>query len=66
MSLNVCNLSKTIKNKKVLDNLSFKIGEGKIYALIGQNGSGKTTTIKCVLNFSRANSGSITFNGKSC
>lgn len=64
MSLKVCNLKKTIKGKKILDNVSFEIGQGKIYALIGQNGSGKTTTIKCILNFFKANSGSISFNGE--
>lgn len=64
MGFKMCNLKKTIKGKKILDNLSFEIDEGKIYALIGQNGSGKTTTIKCILNFSKANSGTITFNGE--
>lgn len=64
MGFKICNLKKTIKGEKILDDLSFEIDEGKIYALIGQNGSGKTTTIKCILNFSKSNSGTITFNGK--
>ncbi|MFZ0454058.1 MAG: ATP-binding cassette domain-containing protein [Ignavibacteriaceae bacterium] len=58
------NLEKEFKNVKAVDNISFKIEEGKIFGLIGPNGAGKTTTIRIVLNIIKPTSGSITFEGK--
>ena len=43
MKLKVQNLSKSYGKKEVLDNINFTFEEGKIYGLIGRNGSGKTT-----------------------
>lgn len=37
------------KNKKVIDNLSISFNEGRIIALIGKNGSGKSTFLDCLL-----------------
>ncbi|MEG0229954.1 MAG: ATP-binding cassette domain-containing protein, partial [Oscillospiraceae bacterium] len=47
--LEVLNLSKSFDNFK-LKNISFTLPKGYIMGLIGPNGSGKTTTIKLVLN----------------
>lgn len=47
-----------------LDNITFRLPEGFIMGLIGPNGSGKTTTIKSILNMVEPNSGSITVFGK--
>lgn len=47
-----------------LSNISFNIPEGKIVGLIGENGSGKTTTIKSILNLININGGSIKVLGK--
>lgn len=47
-----------------LDNITFRLPEGFIMGLIGPNGSGKTTTIKSILNMVEPDSGSITVFGK--
>ncbi|WP_242961465.1 ABC transporter ATP-binding protein [Peptostreptococcus faecalis] len=51
------NVSKTIKNKKVLNNISLTLKKGKIYGLVGINGSGKTMLL-------RALGGLISIDGK--
>ena len=43
------NLSKNYGSKKVLDGIDLDIEPGKIVGLIGQNGAGKTTALKCIL-----------------
>ncbi len=45
----------------VLDGLSFSIGAGRVVALCGENGVGKSTTFKCLLNFMRFDSGRVLF-----
>lgn len=64
MSLTVENLSKKYnsllrKSKNTVENLSFTIDDGQVYALIGQNGVGKTTTIKCILKYIKMDAGKI-------
>lgn len=44
-----------------LDNVSFKIPEGKIVGFLGANGAGKTTSIKVAMDFIRPSSGKIIF-----
>ncbi len=61
--LEVTALSKTYTDF-TLDNISFRLPEGFIMGLIGPNGSGKTTTIKSILNMVEPDSGSITVFGK--
>jgi ABC-type multidrug transport system ATPase subunit len=39
-------LSKTFAGRPAVDDLSLAVAPGEIYALLGQNGSGKTTTVK--------------------
>lgn len=46
MTLRAKNISKTFDETKVLDNVDFEIVKGKITALVGRNGSGKTSLIK--------------------
>lgn len=59
-----CNgLVKTYMSKKAVDNLSLNIERGKIYALLGPNGSGKTTFMKIAAGLVKPTSGSITFCG---
>lgn len=49
------------KDKLILNNVSFKIPKNKTTGFVGNNGSGKTTTIKCLLEFIFKNSGEILF-----
>ena len=61
--LEVNNLVKTFDDFKAVDNVSFKIPDGKILGLIGQNGAGKTTTFRLILDFLTQDSGSVHWNG---
>lgn len=56
--LEVKNLSKSFDGFQ-LHNISFTLPKGYIMGLIGQNGSGKTTTIKLILNMLKRNSGEV-------
>ncbi len=58
------NVTKQFGKMKALDNVSVKCNRGECIAIIGPNGSGKTTFIKCVLGMVVCNSGFITFNDK--
>ena len=66
MSLNniieVKNITKTIKGKYILDDISFNVNSGECIALIGPNGAGKTTLMNCLLGNKFINSGSIKIN----
>jgi Cu-processing system ATP-binding protein len=58
------NVSKKFGKLKVLDNVSAACNKSQCIALIGPNGSGKTTFIKCLLGMAVPDSGFITFNEK--
>ena len=62
--LKVENLSKSFGTHKVIDGLSFSVDEHTIYGFLGQNGSGKTTTMKMILGLLKADSGTITVCGE--
>ncbi len=66
MSLNniieVKNITKTIKGKNILNDISFEVNSGECIALIGPNGAGKTTLMNCLLGNKFINSGSIKIN----
>lgn len=62
--LNVSQLSKTFPTFK-LDQVDLEIPRGCIVGLIGENGAGKSTTIRCILDLLRPDSGKITFWGLS-
>lgn len=47
-----------------LDNVSFSLPGGTIMGLIGENGAGKSTTVKCILNLVRRDAGTITVYGR--
>ena len=61
--LEINNLSKNYKDFS-LENVSFSIEKGTVMGLIGQNGAGKTTIIKLIMNMFDRNSGNITVCGK--
>ena len=60
----VKNLSKNFDNNVVLDRVSMELEKGKIYGLIGRNGSGKTVLMKCICGFLLPSSGEILIDGQ--
>ncbi|MGS4871102.1 ABC transporter ATP-binding protein [Streptococcus sp. Z556] len=56
-------LSKKIKDKEILRNISFEINDGECVALIGPNGAGKTTLIDCLLGDKFMSSGRVAIQG---
>ena len=64
--IEIKNVSKTYNGKKkVLNNVSFKIESGEIFAFIGHNGAGKTTMIKSIMGILDFEEGDILINGRS-
>lgn len=57
--IEIKNVSKSYGKLKVLDNLSVSLERGQVVAFIGPNGSGKTTTIKCLLGMVLPDEGEI-------
>ena len=49
----------TIGGNRILDNISFELGEGRITTLIGPNGAGKTSLIRIILGLQKATSGRV-------
>ena len=62
--LEVKNLTKQYGDKVVVDDLSFSINEPGVYALLGTNGAGKTTSIRMILGMLAKNGGEVLWNGK--
>lgn len=58
--ITISHLTKTYQGKKVVDDLSFTMKEGQLFALLGSNGAGKSTTIQIILNLVKKDSGEIT------
>lgn len=57
--LELKNISKTFDNKKVLNNINFKLYKGEKVGIIGKNGIGKSTLLKIITNGLKADSGEI-------
>lgn len=58
------NLNLTYKSIRAVQNVSFSVKSGEILAVIGQNGSGKTSTVECVEGLRKPDSGLIRVFGK--
>ena len=58
------NLTKTFGTQTVISDISMTLVSGKIYGLVGRNGSGKTVLMKMILGFIKPTSGTIKVNGK--
>ncbi len=58
-------LEKSFGKFEVLKNISFYVESGKVTAIVGPNGSGKTTIIKSILGLVKPNHGDILINNKS-
>lgn len=58
------NLSKTIKNNKILDNVNLTFERGHVYGLVGRNGSGKTMLLRAICGLIFPDSGKVIIDGK--
>lgn len=64
MSLEVKNLVKKYGDTTVVNNLSFTMDKPGVYALLGTNGAGKTTSIRMILGMLIRDGGEVLYNGK--
>lgn len=64
IAIKVEHVNKMFKEIQVLKDVSVEFEEGKIYGLVGRNGSGKTVLLKCICGFLPVTSGTITVDGK--
>lgn len=63
-SLKIENVSCNYGEKKVFENLKLGVNEGEILGIIGKNGVGKTTLIRCIAGLHKQSEGQISLNGK--
>ncbi len=63
--IEIKNVTKKYGDKKAIDDVSFTIEDGDIFAFIGHNGAGKTTLIKSIVGIHDFDEGEILINGKS-
>jgi ABC-type multidrug transport system ATPase subunit len=63
MTINVRNLTKKYRTCVAVNDVSFDIETGETFALLGPNGSGKTTTLKCMVGLTLPTSGNIAVEG---
>lgn len=61
--LKCTNLKKQVKEKVIVENISFSINKGDVVGLLGPNGSGKTTIIKLIVGLIKITEGSVYING---
>ena len=61
MIIKVKNINKNFKNVEILKNINVQFKSGKIYGIIGRNGSGKSVFLKLLCGFYKATSGQILF-----
>jgi lipopolysaccharide export system ATP-binding protein len=57
--LEIKKISKSIKEKKIVSNISFEVKAGDIFGLLGPNGAGKTTTFYMIAGLVHADNGKI-------
>ncbi|MFS0780916.1 ABC transporter ATP-binding protein [Bacillus sp. 1P06AnD] len=59
------NVTKKIKNKTIIDHLSFDVFGGEIFGFLGPNGAGKTTTIRMIVGLMKLSDGDVFICGDS-
>lgn len=62
--LEVSNLSKSFDNAQALDQVSFKVVPGEVFALLGPNGAGKTTMMRLIMHILKPDEGEILYNNE--
>lgn len=61
-AISIKNLSKSFGDNLVLDNISFEVPTGSVFALLGPNGAGKTTIVRILTTLLKADSGTVLVN----
>ena len=62
-ALKVSSLAKSYNGRRVLDDVDFEVKRGELVAFLGANGSGKSTTLKCVAGLAEPDAGRIELEG---
>ena len=62
--LEVNNVSYSVREKNIIEDISFTLEKGGFYSVIGTNGSGKTTLLRCIANSSQPTKVSVKVNNK--
>ena len=63
LKLQAVDLNKSIRGRKIVDDLDLEIGQGEVVGLLGPNGAGKTTTFYILVGLARPDSGRVLLNG---
>ncbi|MCX6636019.1 MAG: ATP-binding cassette domain-containing protein, partial [Acidobacteria bacterium] len=58
-TLETCEISKTYRGRKVVDDVSVSLGQGEVVGLLGPNGAGKTTSFYMIVGLIGPDSGRI-------
>lgn len=58
--IKVQGLTKSFQDRTVVDHLSFSVGKGEVFGLVGHNGAGKSTTIDMILGLKKPDAGLAT------
>ena len=61
--LEISGLKKSFKNVKAVDGVSFRVKSGELFAFLGVNGAGKSTTISVICGRLEKDSGEVLING---
>lgn len=64
MKLTIEHLSKTIKKRQILTDINMELYSGKIYGIVGRNGSGKTMLFRAISGLMKIDSGTVELDGK--
>jgi ABC-2 type transport system ATP-binding protein len=62
--LTVQGVTKVYGSRKVVDNISFTVGDHEILGFLGPNGAGKSTTMNIIAGYTSSNAGTVTVNGR--
>ena len=61
--IQVNNLTKSFSGRKVINDISFEVNKGEVFALLGHNGAGKSTTIDLILGLKSPDEGNTAILG---
>lgn len=62
--INLLNINKEIKNRKIIDNLNLFVEKGEFIVIMGKSGSGKSTLLKIIAGLLKLDSGKIVIDNK--